>query len=154
MPILNPILNPDLVQSRLSAAWLFVLLNYIYCDVLTHMDAEALKALLTGIAGNIHLTQGFLLGASIYMEIPIAMVLLSRILPYGTARWACVAAAILMTLGQSASLFMGTGPTPYYIFFSVIEIAGTAFIAFYAWSRPLASPKQAAIPQPIPTSVP
>ena len=124
------------MQTNLSAFWLFVLLNYLYCDVMTHMDSEALKALLTGTAGNLEITQGFLLGASVYMEIPIAMTLLARFLPYQAARWASVAAGLIMTLGQGTSLFLGTGLTPYYMFFSAIEIAGTLFIAWYAWSRP------------------
>lgn len=146
MPEAKPEANPVAVQAKLSALWLFVLLNYLYCDVMTHMDSEALKTLLTGTAGNIKLTQGFLLGASVYMEIPIAMTLLSRFLPYPAARWACVGAGLLMTAGQGASLFAGTGPTPYYIFFSIVEMAGTLFIAGYAWSRP--SPGMAAADRP------
>lgn len=128
--------NPAAVRANLSAFWLFVLLNYLYCDIMTHMDSEALNALLTGTVGNLKLTQGFLLGASVYMEIPIAMTLLSRFLPFQAARWASVGAGLLMTAGQGGSLFAGTGPTPYYIFYSIVEMAGTLFIAWYAWRHP------------------
>ncbi len=36
-------------------------------------------------------------------------------------RWANLVAAVVMTLVQTATLFLGT-PTPYYAFFSVLEI--------------------------------
>lgn len=122
-------------QAKLSAFWLFVLLNYIYCDIMTHMDSEAMKAILSGTAGNLQITQGFLLGASVYMEIPIAMVLLCRVLPTQAARWACIIAGMIMTAGQVASLFIGTEVANYYRFYSTIEIAGTMFIVWYAWTR-------------------
>lgn len=131
----NVLPSQESVKTILSSLWLFVLLNYIYCDIMTHMDSTALKTLLSGTAGNLEITQGFLLGASVYMEIPIAMVFLSRMLPFPAARWACIAAGTLMTAGQAASCFIGTGITNYYRFYSAVEIAGTAFIVAYAWKR-------------------
>jgi hypothetical protein len=123
------------VKANLSWLWLFVLLNFIYCDVMTHMDPVALKALLTGTVGSLRITPGFLLGAAFYMEIPIAMVLSARLLPFKAAVWSCVVFGLLMTAGQLASLFVGTKLAPYYIFFSVVEIIGALAIAGYAWMR-------------------
>jgi hypothetical protein len=37
-----------------------------------------------------------------------------------------------MTVVQLGSLFVGT-PAPYYIFFSVFEVAATAAIVWFAW---------------------
>ncbi|WP_406626666.1 DUF6326 family protein [Portibacter marinus] len=37
----------------LSTLWIFVTLNYLYCDVLSLMSAELLNALLTGTVGSI-----------------------------------------------------------------------------------------------------
>jgi hypothetical protein len=81
------------------------------------------------------LTQGFLLGASILVEIPIAMVLLSWILKYGPNRWANIIAGTIMTVVQGLSLVVAV-PTMYYAFFSTIEIACTALIVWYAWRWP------------------
>lgn len=137
---MNPIKKPtsnEHVKVILSSLWLFAVLNYLYCDVMTHMDPDALKQILTGSVGSIHITQGFLLQASFFMEIPIAMVLFSRILKYQVARWASIVAGTIMTAGQIASLFVGTEPTLYYIFFSTIEISCTVFIVVYAWRRPM-----------------
>jgi hypothetical protein len=119
---------------RLSALWIFAILNYLYCDILGLMDPESLKGFLAGAVGGIEITQTFLLGAAVLMEIPIAMVLLSRLLPYGANRWANIAAGTVMTVVQFSSLFFGSSPTAFYVFFSVIEIACTAFIVWYAWT--------------------
>ncbi|MEI6766909.1 MAG: DUF6326 family protein [Bacteroidota bacterium] len=115
----------------LSTLWIFVTLNYLYCDVMSLMDAGLLKQYIAGTVNGMSMTGGFLLGSAILMEIPIAMILLSRILRYKANRWINIIAAIIMTVVQTATLFAGT-PTPYYIFCSVIEIAGTAFIFWYA----------------------
>ena len=117
----------------LSTLWIFVTLNYLYCDVLGFFDPAMLKALMTGRVGAIEFTSGFLLASSILMEIPIGMVLLSRVLKYGANRWANIIAGTIMTLVQISSLFFGTAPTTYYMFFSVIEVVCTAFIVWYAW---------------------
>lgn len=121
------------MESRLSTLWIFVMFNYLYCDVLALMDAESLKGFLNGNVGGIEVTQGFLLSASILMEIPMAMVLLSRVLNYRANRWANIIAGTLMTVVQISSLFFGSSPTAFYLFFSVIEISCTAFIVWYAW---------------------
>jgi len=115
------------MKVKLSTLWVFATLNYLYCDVIAVMDP--IKDV------PVQLTQGFLLGASILMEIPIAMVLLSRILKYRASRWANIIAGTIMTAVQIVSLFVGT-PTMYYIFFSAIEITCTALVVWYAWKWP------------------
>jgi len=120
-------------RARLSMLWVFAILNYLYCDVLALMDPDLLKQYLTGNVGGLQITQGFLFSAALLMEIPIAMVLLSRVLPHRASRWANIIAGTVMTLVQVGSLFMGSGPAAYYAFFSTVEIACTAFIVWYAW---------------------
>jgi hypothetical protein len=120
-------------RTVLSILWIFLMLNFIYCDVLAMHDASYLKDLLAGEAGGIEFTPGFLLGASVLMEIPIAMVLLSRVLPYRANRYANMFAGMFMAVVQFSSLFLGSSPSPSYIFFSVIEIATLLFIVQYAW---------------------
>jgi MFS family permease len=120
------------MKSKLSTLWIFATLNYLYCDVVTLMDPDKLKQFTVGTVGAVHISQGFLLGAGILVEIPIAMVLLSRVLGFRANRWANIVAAIAMTVVQLSSLLVGP-PTPYYLFFSAIEIACTAVIAWSAW---------------------
>ena len=127
---MNPNKTPTRMQdmkARLSALWLFAMLTYTYGDVVTLMDPVK--------HGSIQLTEGFLLGASIFMMIPITMVLLSRILKYRASRLASIIAGIIMTVALTLTLFVAV-PTMYYAFFSAIEIACTALIVWYAWKWP------------------
>lgn len=118
-------------KTLLSTLWVFAVLNYLYCDVLSLMDHSFLKELLTGTVEGINMNEGFLLGASVLMEVSISMVLLSRILPYKANRVANLIAGTITTLVQIASLFVGSA-TMHYIFFSIIEIAATISIFLIA----------------------
>ena len=121
------------MQARVSTLWIFAMFNYLYCDVMSLMDPGFLKQYLNGNVGGMQLTPGFFLGAAILMEIPTAMVFLSRVLNYRANRWANIIAGTIMTVVQFSTLFFGSSPTIYYIFFSIIEIACTLFIVVYAW---------------------
>jgi len=116
----------------LSTLWIFVTLNYLYCDVLSLMSAEMLNALLTGEIGGINMNETTLLGAGILMEIPIALVLLSRVLKYKANRWSNIIAGLIKTIVMIGTLLMGS--SYHYIFFATIEIATTLFIVWYAWT--------------------
>ena len=120
------------MKVKLSTLWVFVMFNYIYADILTLMDPAVLKEIITGTVGGLEMTQGFLLGAAILMEIPIAMVVLSRVLKYRANRWANIIAGTIKTAAVFLSLFVGT-PAMYYTFFATIEIACTLLIVWYAW---------------------
>lgn len=106
--------------------------NYLYCDVMAFMDARLLKEYLTGNVNGLNLTQGFLLGGAALMQIPISMIVLSRMLKVKPNRWANIVAGSLMTIIQLTTLLVAR-PTMYYLFFSIIEIAVTSFIVWYAW---------------------
>jgi hypothetical protein len=116
-----------------STLWVFVTLNYLYCDLMGLMDSNLLRQYFTGTVDGLVINEPFLLAAAVLMEIPIAMVLLSRILEYKANRLANIMAGIIKTLVMLATLFMGT-VTLYYLFFAVIEIATTIFIVVYAWT--------------------
>ncbi len=125
------------VQDRkaiLSTLWIFLVANYLYCDVFTHMDPAYLKELIAGTIGSIQVTQGFLLTAAIMMEIPIAMIILSRVLKYRANRWVNITAGAIMAVIQVGTMSMGTPPTLHYLFYSAIEIACNLFIIWYAWT--------------------
>lgn len=124
-------------NSLLSLVWLFVLLNFIYCDVIGLHDPSVLRSLIDGHAGDIEITPPFLLASSVLMEIPIAMVLVTRIASRRVARIASIVAAAFMVVVQSSSLLVGV--TPSYAFYSTIEIAGLLTIVVLAvrWPRPV-----------------
>ena len=101
------------------------------------------RAELAGNIGGIEITPGFLLAAGALVEIPIAMVLLSRVLQHRANRWANVAAGTTMMIVQLGSLFART-PALYYVFFRAIEIACTVLIVWFAWNWRGAEPARSA----------
>lgn len=121
----------------LSTLWIFVLLNYIYADIYMLsfnpvLRPEETKRLAEGFAGDIQITGGFVLVTAILMETAIAMVLLSRVLPYRANRWANILSGGLHTLFVAWSL-IGYTPTSFYLMFAAIEVACTLFVVWYAW---------------------
>lgn len=115
------------MKGKLQTLWIFATLNYVYADVVTLFD----KSIFT------NLNQGALFGSAILVETAIAMVLLSRILPYRVNRWANIVVGLINTLAVLVSLFVAT-PHAYYVFFAVIEIATTITIIWLAlrWPNP------------------
>ena len=121
-------------KAVLSTLWIFLTANYIYCDVLSHMEPAVLRELITGTLGSIQVTQVFLLSAAIMMEIPFAMIILARVLTYRANRWANIIAGVIMVAIQVGTMGMGTAPTLHYLFYSAVEVAGNLLIAWYAWT--------------------
>jgi hypothetical protein len=75
------------------------------------------------------------------MEIPIAMILLSRILKPTANRWANIVAGIIETVAVLLTSFILpafhlTGTSSYYLFFGAVEVAATSMIVWYAWKWP------------------
>ena len=118
-------------KDVLSTIWVFVTINYLYCDLIGLMDASLLKQYLTGQVEGMTISRESLLYAGILMEIPISMILLSKILSDKANAWANISASLVKTVVMVATLFMGT-PTIYYLFFAVIEILTTIFVFVYA----------------------
>lgn len=78
-------------KERLSVLWIFALLNYLYADVI------ALWAILGAPpADTPHLGQLALAGSAILMEIRIAMILASRLLPLRANRLANIIAGSIV----------------------------------------------------------
>jgi len=116
----------------LSTLWVFVTLNYLYCDLIGLMDTELLKQYITGKVNGLEISETFLLAGAVLMEIPVAMILLSRILKYRANRWTNIIAGSIKTVAMILSMCVGK-PTLYYLFFGIIEIFCTLFIVWYAW---------------------
>jgi len=118
----------------LSLLWIFLSVNYIYCDQLQSLEPGVLEGIMTGYVadGSVQITPGFLLGTAIMLEIPFVMIVLSWVLKYRANRWANIIAGTIMAVFQIVSLFLGTPSLPY-IFYSTIEIAGLLLIIWIAW---------------------
>ena len=126
------------VKERLSLFWLFVLLNYLYADVVALFAVVGARNIW---AAAPHLSQSALLGSAVFMEIPIAMIVASRLLPYRTNRLANIIAAAVLTLVNGAVTFVvppitgaGVPAYPAYLFFGTIETLCTVIIIWQAWT--------------------
>jgi hypothetical protein len=82
--------------------------------------------------GTVKITAGFLLGTAIMFEIPFLMIVLSWVLKYRANRWTNIIAGTIFVAIQISSLFLGA-PSPMYIFYSTMEIAGLLLIVWNAW---------------------
>ena len=123
---------------RLSILWVFIMFNMVFADILSFMYPGFLKEVMTGHVGGVQITPGFLLGAAVLTEIPIAMIVLSRVLKQRANRWANIAAAVI-TIAYVAG---GSTTYPHGIFFTAVQVACALLIIWRAWKwrRPDASP--------------
>ncbi len=120
-------------ETLFSTLWIFVTLNYLYCDVVGLMDHRLMSQYLKGTVNGFEINENFLLSGAVLMEIPIAMVILSRLLAYTANRWANIAAGSIKTVIMVLTMFVAT-PKSYYLFFGSIEIVTTIVIVWYAWN--------------------
>jgi hypothetical protein len=100
------------------------------------MHSADLQNLLKGRIDGMEITQSFLLSFAVVMEIPILLILLSRILPYRPNRVIQIIAGLLLIIVQSWSLTVDK-ITLHYWFFSMVEILILAIIVWQAaiWQK-------------------
>ena len=124
-------MNPKILLILL---WVFFTVNFMYADTLSSLEPGVLAMHTTGYTadGTVKITEGFLLGTATMFEIPFLMIVLFWVLKYRANRWANIIAGIAFVLAQIGSLFLGV-PSPAYIFYSTVEIAGLLLIVWNAW---------------------
>ena len=123
-------------KERLSLLWLFTLLTYLYADVV------ALFAIVgsPNLADAPHLPPWALMGSAVLMEIPIAMILASRLLPFRANRLTNLIAGGFLTLINGGLTFVPplvgarTPALSEYLFFATIETVATSVIVWKAWT--------------------
>ena len=117
-------------KERLSLLWIFAFLNYLYADVLALWSLDHLP----------HLPPWVLAGSAVLMEIPIAMIVASRLLPFRANRLANIIAGAILTLVNVFLTFVPplfgarTPALPEYLFFATIETVCTSIIIWQAWT--------------------
>jgi len=122
--------KPDL-KVILSTLWLVVMFNMIFADILTLYIPEFLNEIVTG-STPVRITQELMLGMAVIIEIPIAMIFLSRILKYRANRWVNIIAGVITIL----FVVVGGSLILHYIFFAAIEVVCLSLIIWYAWKWP------------------
>jgi len=112
------------MKVRLSTLWVFVMFNMVFADIVGFLNPGTLEEMIA-----MKPAQGLLLVFSILLEIPIAMIVLSRVLKYRANRWANIIAGAITILWV-----IGGGNTSVsYIFFAAIEVVCMLLIVWFAW---------------------
>lgn len=117
----------------MSMAWVFVVLNYLYADVLVLLSGHSASTPEEAELVNTLSSPEMFLVAAVYLEVAMVMAVLSLVLRYSPNRWANVILAALQSIGATASLFVVTNAS-FYIFFVIMEIVALLFIVGYAWT--------------------
>ncbi len=110
------------VKVKISLFCIVVMFTMIMADILSFMFPEGDKP-------EFEITQGIFLIFAILLEIPIIMILLSRVLPYRINRWANIFASIItivFVIGGGSALL-------HYYFFASVEIICMLLIIWHAW---------------------
>jgi len=120
------------MKAKLSTFWIFVLFNIIFSEFHKLLQPGFLEEVMTGFVGGVQMTQEILLLGAIVLEIPIAMVLLSRVLNYRVNRWANIIAGAIII-----AVVIGNASTDLdNIFFATIVVVSLLLIVWYAWKWP------------------
>ncbi len=129
---MNQVLTSLNKRLKFSMLWTFVCLNYLYADLVGLMDVNLLSQYQTGIVNGMAITPLFLTIAAVYMQLPLANVFLPMVIKkLGILRWILIISGSISTLVQGATLFVAK-PAPYYVVFSIIEMAVTFYIVLDA----------------------
>jgi len=116
--------------TRLSTLWIVVMFSMVFADIVGMMMPGVLQAMSAGQVG-VQVSQGLLLVFAILLEIPIAMIFVSRILKRGPNRWANTVAAVITT----AFVVGGGSLNLHYVFFATVEVSCMALIVWSVWTR-------------------
>lgn len=112
------------MKEKLSTLWTFVMFNMVFADIVGFLNPGTLEEMMA-----MKPNQGLLLIFSVLLEIPIAMIVLSKLLNDRANRYANILAGVITILWV-----IGGGNTSLsYVFFATIEVACTAYIVWCAW---------------------
>ena len=120
------------MKAKLSTVWIFILFNMIFLDIHALLKPGFLEEVMTGFVNGTQMTQGLVLPGAIMIEIPIAMVLLSRVLKYRINRWANIIAGTITI----AFVIVNVSTDLDNIFFTTIAVVSLLLIVWYAWKWP------------------
>jgi F0F1-type ATP synthase membrane subunit a len=120
-------------QTLISSLWTFVLFNIIFRDLHQLGKPGFIEEIMSGVVNGVTITDELMLVGGLLVEIPILMVLLSRILSDNVNKWANLFAGTI-TLAVFATAI------PYSdlddIFHMVLEVAAILWIFRIAWKLP------------------
>ena len=116
-------------KVRLSTLWIVVMINMAYADILSlHIPGALDEVAKTSVSTGTPIPQ-LMLGGAIMLEIPIAMIFLSRVLKQQVNRWANIIASVITI----AYVVGGRASYPHYTFIAAVEVFCLLLIIWSAW---------------------
>jgi len=123
----------DPVTITISALWVAVMLSSLMGDVLRFYEPGIIEQIIAGEVEGMKMTHKGLLTSSIFMAIPIVMVILSLTLNYTANRWANIVLSIFF-FGFTLTWLLIKPPPTYKIFLGGLGLVFNALIVWYAWN--------------------
>ena len=129
-------MNANKIDSRslLSTLWIFILFNMIFRDLHQFGKEGFIEEIMSGVVNGVKITDELMLFGGFLAEIPILMVLLSKILPNRANKWTNIIASVItvpVLLSAAPSADMDD------IFFMTIEVIAFLSIIYIAWKLPV-----------------
>ena len=116
------------MKVKFSLLWIVIMFNVVMADIF----GFGLELMSGPQAQEFQASQVQMLIFAVIMEIPIAMIFLSRVLKYGANRWANIIASVITIV----FVILGGSTDLNYIFFAAIEVVCMLLIAWYVWKWP------------------
>lgn len=120
------------METKLSTSWIVVMLYMVFIDVLSFsiglMDIPSYKEEILKTAGGTPVPI-LMLGASVFLALPIAMIYFSRVLTQGVNRWANIIVGIVTIV----FVVGGYVAYPHYYFLGALEVLFMLNIIWSAW---------------------
>ena len=117
-------------RSMLTSLWAFLLFNMIFRDLHQFGKADFIREILTGTVNGVTITDELMLFGGFLAEVPIAMLLVSKLAADRINKWANIIAALV-------TMFVLLSALPYAdlddIFFLIVEVLTLLTIIRVAW---------------------
>ncbi len=120
-------------RNLLSLLWIVVLLNMLTADILTLFIPGALDEVKEIAAETEIPVSRLMLFGAIGIEIPILMIIFSRIFRYSINRWLNIVASTITILFVVGPEIGNDSVKPHYVFVAFVEVVCLVAIWVIAW---------------------
>lgn len=116
-------------RTAISSLWTLVALNIAFADILALYTPGVLPDLMRGVAEGVMLSETLMLVAAVFIQIPVAMIVATQLMPVRALRLVTSTAIVVTAL----FIVGGGSPKPHYVFFAGCEILALLGIALLVW---------------------
>lgn len=137
----DPRFDPLQTKLTISALWIVVLFNMLFRDLHEFARTGFLEELIAMTSNGASISEGLLLAAAVFLQIPITMIALTLVLKTRATWWANLIAApvtLAMIVGNNLAPDLDDA------FFVAVECAALLLVMGTAWRR-LRAPADASV---------